>query len=85
MPEMTKNSHHVTGFVDCVSLPCPSIFTSVIEKIDQVNPGSIIEVICDDRVEAGSLLDKIPSIGHKVLGVDEDAQRNIRILIEKIY
>ncbi len=76
---------HVDGFVDCVSLSCPDLLTSTIQKLLVVAPGSVIEVICDDRFKAGQLMADIPRLGHKVLGVSQDPLHNFRVLIERIY
>ncbi len=75
----------IAGFVDCVSLTCPSILTNTVLKLREVPPGSVIEVICGDREEAGRLIAEIPKLGHKVSGVDVDPLQNIRILVERIY
>ncbi len=71
--------------MDCVSLPCPDVLAITAQKLGKVKPGSIIEVICDDRTVAGQLMLDIPKIGHKVLGVSQDPNQNIRVLVEKIY
>ncbi len=75
----------IAGFVDCVSLPCPSVLASTVQKLGEVNPGSNIEVICEERQSAGQLMLEVVKLGHKVIEVNYDLLGNIRVVIEKIY
>ncbi len=85
MLEVLKNMEKVAGFVDCVSLPCPDLLTSTLTKLTKVAPGSLIEVISEDRLGSGILMQELARLGQKVVKVEEDPLRNIRVFIERIY
>ncbi len=77
---MTKQA----AFVDCVSVPCPSVLTMTLKRLAKVERGSRIEVICNNRYEASQVKEGCERAGHKVVGMSQDATGITHVLVLKV-
>jgi len=70
--------------LDCVGLYCPMPIFKTSEKIKELKPGEVLEVVADDK---GIKLDMpawCKSTGHEFLGVEEEGNE-IKVYIKKAH
>jgi TusA-related sulfurtransferase len=72
----------ISGFVDCVSLSCPSVFLKTQQKMAEIGPGESIEVLTENPVINQLLIDYRVK-GYKVLSSSTDQFGVIHILVQK--
>jgi len=68
--------------LDCIGLYCPMPIIKTAEKIKQLKPGEVLEVVADDK---GIKLDMpawCETTGHEFLGVDEEGNE-IKVYVKK--
>jgi len=68
--------------LDCIGLYCPMPLIKTAEKIKQLKPGEVLEVVADDK---GIKLDMpawCETTGHEFLGVDEEGNE-IKVYVKK--
>ena len=70
--------------LDCVGLYCPMPIFKTSEKIKELKPGEVLEVVADDK---GIKLDMpawCKSTGHEFLGVEEEGNE-IKVYVKKAH
>jgi TusA-related sulfurtransferase len=72
----------INGFVDCVSLACPSIFLKTQQKMAEMKRGDTVEVLTESP-DIDQLLIDYRVKGYKVLGTSTDELGVAHIIIEK--
>ena len=68
--------------LDCLGLYCPMPIVKAAEKIKELKPGEILEVLSDDK---GIKLDMpawCQATGHEYLGLEEEGQE-IKVYVKK--
>ena len=68
--------------LDCIGLYCPMAIIKTAEKIKQLKPGEVLEVVADDK---GIKLDMpawCEATGHEFLGVVEEGNE-IKVYVKK--
>jgi len=73
----------VNGFVDCVSLACPSVYLKTIQKLADMQLGDVIEVITRSS-SVDQLIINFRVAGHKVLRSTTDELGVSHIFVEKM-
>ena len=68
--------------LDCVGLYCPMPIVKTAEKIKQLKPGEILEVVADDKGIKRDMPAWCESTGHEFLGIEEDGSE-IKVYVRK--
>ena len=70
--------------LDCMGLYCPMPIVRTAEKIKQLKPGEVLEIVADDK---GIKLDMpawCQATSHKFLGVEEEGSE-IKVYVKKAH
>ena len=70
--------------LDCMGLYCPMPIVKTSQKIKELKPGEVLEVVADDK---GIKLDMpawTKATGHEFLGLEEDDDE-IRVYVKKAH
>ena len=70
--------------LDCVGLYCPMPIFKTSEKIKELKPGEVLEVVADDK---GIKLDMpawCEATGHEFLGMEEEGEE-IKVYVKKTH
>ncbi|KPK24748.1 MAG: SirA family protein [Dehalococcoidia bacterium SG8_51_3] len=70
--------------LDCVGLYCPMPIVKTSEKIKELKPGEVLEVIADDKGIKQDMPAWCQATGHEFLGVDE-AEGEIKVYVKKTH
>ena len=70
--------------LDCVGLYCPMPIVKTSEKIKELKPGEVLEVIADDKGIKQDMPAGCQATGHEFLGVD-DAEGEIKVYVKKAH
>ena len=70
--------------LDCVGLYCPMPIVKTSEKIKELKPGEILEVVADDKGIKQDMPAWCQATGHEFLGVDE-ADGEIKAYVKKAH
>ncbi len=70
--------------LDCVGLYCPMPIVKTSEKIKELKPGEVLEVIADDKGIKQDMPAWCQATGHEFLGVDE-ADGEIKVYVKKTH
>ncbi len=68
--------------LDCVGLYCPMPILMTAEKIAQMAPGQVLEVISDDKGIRTDMPAWCESTGNEFLGIEEEG-REYRVYVRK--
>ena len=70
--------------LDCIGLYCPMPIVKATEKIKQLKPGEVLEVVADDKGIKEDMPAWCEATGHEFLGVEEDGGE-IRVYVKKAH
>jgi tRNA 2-thiouridine synthesizing protein A len=70
--------------LDCVGLYCPMPIVKTSEKIKELKPGEVLEVIADDKGIKQDMPAWCQTTGHEFVGVEE-ADGEIRVYVKKTH
>jgi len=68
--------------LDCMGLYCPMPIIKTSEKIKELKPGEILEVVADDRGIKQDMPAWCQATGHEFLGVEEEGDE-IKVYVKK--
>jgi len=68
--------------LDCVGLYCPMPIVKTAEKIKELQPGQVLEVLSDDRGIKEDMPAWCRATGHQCLGM-EQAGKEIKVYVRK--
>ena len=68
--------------LDCLGLYCPIPIVKTAEKIKQLKPGEVLEVVADDKGIKQDMPAWCEATGHEFLGMDEEGGE-IRVYVKK--
>jgi len=69
--------------LDCVGLYCPMPIVKTAEKIKEVKPGEVLEVVADDKGIKQDMLAWCQATGNEFLGVEENGGE-IKTYVRKV-
>lgn len=70
--------------LDCVGLYCPMPIVKTSEKIKELKPGEVLEVIADDKGIKQDMPAWCQATGHEFLGADE-VEGEIKVYVKKAH
>ena len=70
--------------LDCMGLYCPMPIIKTAEKIKELKPGEILEVVADDRGIKQDMPAWCQATGHEFLGVEEEGDE-IKVYVKKAH
>jgi TusA-related sulfurtransferase len=70
--------------LDCVGLYCPMPIVKTSEKIKELKPGEILEVVADDAGIKQDMPAWCQATGHEFMGVEE-ADGEIKVYVKKAH
>ena len=70
--------------LDCIGLYCPMPIIKTAEKIKQLKPGEVLEVVADDKGIKLDMSAWCETTGHEFLGVDEEGNE-IKVYVKKTH
>ena len=68
--------------LDCVGLYCPMPIVKTAEKIKELQPGEVLEVIADDKGITKDMPAWCQSTGHEFLGAEQEGEE-IKVYVKK--
>lgn len=68
--------------LDCMGLYCPMPIIKTAEKIKELKPGEVLEVVADDRGIKQDMPAWCQATGHEFLGVEEEGDE-IKVYVKK--
>lgn len=69
--------------LDCVGLYCPMPIVKTSQKIKELAPGEVLEVVADDRGIKSDMPVWAEKTGNEFLGAEDDAGGEIRVYVRK--
>jgi len=60
--------------IDCLGLYCPMPIIKTAEKIKEIEPGQILEIVADDRGIVEDMPNWCKTTGHEFLGIEGDEE-----------
>lgn len=70
--------------LDCTGLYCPMPIYEAANKIEQLKPGEVLEVVADDKGIRQDMLAWCKATGHEFLGVEEEGNE-IKVYVKKAH
>jgi len=70
--------------LDCVGLYCPMPIVKTSEKLRELKPGEVLEVIADDKGIKQDMPAWCRATGHEFLGMEE-AGSEIKVYVKKTH
>ena len=70
--------------LDCMGLYCPMPIIKTAEKIKELKPGEVLEVVADDRGIKQDMPAWCQATGHEFLGVEEEGDE-IKVYVKKAH
>ena len=70
--------------LDCMGLYCPMPIIKTAEKIKELKPGEVLEVVADDRGIKQDMPAWCQATGHEFLGVEEEDDE-IKVYVKKAH
>jgi tRNA 2-thiouridine synthesizing protein A len=70
--------------LDCVGLYCPMPIVKTAQKMKELRPGEVLEVIADDRGIKQDMPAWCQTTGHECLGI-EDSGKEIKVYVKKTH
>ncbi len=68
--------------LDCVGLYCPMPIVKTAEKIKELQPGQVLEVLSDDRGIKEDMPAWCRATGHQCLGMEQSG-KEIKVFVRK--
>ena len=69
--------------IDCLGLYCPMPIIKTSQKIDDIEPGQVVEVLSDDEGIALDMPNWCQMTGNKFLGIEQDGEE-FRAYVQKV-
>ena len=70
--------------LDCIGLYCPMPIVKTAEKIRQLKPGEVLEVVADDKGIKQDMPAWCQATGHEYLGMEE-RDTEIKVYVKKVH
>ena len=70
--------------LDCVGLYCPMPIVRTAEKIKELKPGEVLEIVADDKGIKQDMPAWCKATGHEFLGVVEE-DNEIKVYVKKTH
>jgi len=70
--------------LDCVGLYCPMPIFKTSEKIEELKPGEVLEVVADDKGIKMDMPAWCETTGHEFLGMEEEGGE-IKVYVKKTH
>ena len=70
--------------LDCVGLYCPMPIVKTAEKIKELKPGEVLEVVADDKGIKQDMPAWCKATGHECLGMEEK-DGEIKVYVKKTH
>lgn len=68
--------------LDCIGLYCPMPIVKTAERIKELKPGEVLEVVADDKGIKQDMPAWCQATGHEYLGIEEDSPE-IKVYVRK--
>jgi tRNA 2-thiouridine synthesizing protein A len=69
--------------LDCVGLYCPMPIVKAAQKIKEMKPGEVLEVVADDKGIKKDMPAWCQTTGNECLGIEESASGEIKVYVRK--
>ena len=70
--------------LDCLGLYCPMPIVKTAEKVKELKPGEILEVVSDDKGIRQDMPAWCKATGHECLGMEEKG-KEIKVYVKKTH